>query len=109
MNRLLVGLVSALLIAPSAFAQKDDDDASTPGPAGCPEFQASTVFVSDKSGSRQKGSAEKLTEMHRTAEKQGWDFSDLEIYIEDGDLQGFFVTYVRPHPCNKSPAAGATE
>jgi len=36
----------------------------------------------------------------KTAESQGWVFKDLEIYIENGDLQGFFITYTRPHPCN---------
>jgi len=59
------------------------------------------VFVPDKSGSRQKGSAKKLAETHRSAKEQGLDFKDLEIYIEDGNLQGCFVTCVRPHPCNK--------
>jgi len=57
--------------------------------------------VPDKSGSHPKGSARKLSETHRTAQEQGWDFKDLEVYIEDGDLQGFFVTYVRPHPSIK--------
>jgi hypothetical protein len=100
MNRYFIGLLALFLSVPPALAQQDDDDASTPGPKRCPETQASTVFVPDKSGSRQKGSAKRLSETHRTAQDQGWDFSDLEIYIEDGDLQGFFVTYVRPHPCN---------
>lgn len=26
---------------------------------------------------------------------QGWKFMDLDIYVEDGDMKGFFVTYVR--------------
>ena len=38
---------------------------------------------------RTDGSAERLTEEHRNAEKQGWEFEDLEIYIEDGDLVDF--------------------
>jgi len=101
MTRILFALLITALAVPPALAQDDDDDASTPGPVRCPETQASTIFVPDKSGSRQKGSAKKLSETHRTAQEQGWDFKDLEIYIEDGDLQGFFVTYVRPHPCNK--------
>ncbi len=100
MTRILFALLISVLAAPAALAQDDDDDASTPGPKRCPETQASTVFVPDKAGSRQKGSAKKLSETHRTAQDQGWDFKDLEVYIEDGDLQGFFVTYVRPHPCN---------
>ena len=100
MKKILFGLLFTVLAASSASAQEDDDDVGTPGPKKCPETQASTVFVADKSGNRQKGSAERLREAHTNAQNQGWDFKDLEIYIEDGDLQGFFVTYVRPHPCN---------
>lgn len=88
-----------------AMAQSDDDASTVDGPELCPNLQASTVFVPDKTGSRQKGSAKGLTESHRNAEKQGWDFSDLEVYIEDGDLQGFFVTYTRTHPCNNAKDA----
>jgi hypothetical protein len=63
-------------------------------------LQASTVFIPDQAGSRQKGSAKKLSETHKTAESQGWNFDEMQVYIEDGDLQGFFVTYTRDHPCN---------
>jgi hypothetical protein len=83
-----------------AWAQ-DDDDASTPGPEKCPKIQASTIFVDDKSGSRKDGSAKRISETHDSAEAQGWNYSDLQVYIEDGDLQGFFITYTREHPCNK--------
>lgn len=83
-----------------AFAQKDDADAATPGPDKCALLQASTVFVPDKTGSRQKGSAKKITDSHKNAESQGWNFDEMSIYIEDGDLQGFFITYTRTHPCN---------
>jgi hypothetical protein len=100
MKKILFVLLFTVLAASSASAQEEDDDASTPSPKKCPETQASTVFVADKSGNRQKGSAERLREAHTNAQDQGWDFKDLEVYIEDGDLQGFFVTYVRPHPCN---------
>ena len=91
-----------LFVSGSLFAQDEDDDAASPGPKACPRLQASTVFVADKTGSRQKGSASELSKTHKTAQDQGWDFADLETYIEDGDLQGFFVTYTRPHPCNKA-------
>ena len=86
------------LLAGAAFADQDTEASS-----GCPSLQASTVFVSDSTGSRKKGSAEKISETHKVAEAQGWDFKDFEIYIENGDLQGFFITYTRPHPCNASP------
>jgi len=98
-------IISVLFFAVAsnvAFAQKDDADANTPGPVKCAKLQASTIFIPDKAGNRQKGSAGKLTESHRNAEKQGWNFDEMSVYIEDGDLQGFFVTYTREHPCNKS-------
>jgi hypothetical protein len=101
MRNILIGFAALAFLSATVYAQDDDDDASSPGPKRCPRLQASTVFVPDKSGSRQKGSAERLSETHRTAQDQGWDFEDLEVYIEDGDLQGFFVTYTRPHPCNQ--------
>lgn len=102
MSKLTLIVISMALsmVANLAFAQKDDADAATPGPKKCPKIQASTVFIPDKTGSRQKGSAKKLSDTHKTAESQGWNFDEMSIYIEDGDLQGFFVTYTREHPCN---------
>ncbi len=56
------------------LAQDDDADAATPGPDECARLQASTIFIPDKAGNRKKGSAGKLTESHRNAESQGWNF-----------------------------------
>ena len=42
---------------------------------------------------KRKGAGENLTELHRKYEAQDWSFEDLEVYVEDGDLEGFFVTY----------------
>lgn len=80
-----------------AVAQEDGPDAATSGPEKCARLQASTVFVKEKG---KKGSAGKITEAHKNAESQGWDFDEMSLYIEDGDLKGFYVTYTRPHPCN---------
>lgn len=102
MRKIVLCSLPFLFFSLPALSQDDDADASTPGPARCPGLQASTIFVPDKSFSRQEGSAERISETHDKAEAQGWDFNDMEIYIEDGDLQGFFITYTRPHPCNQS-------
>ena len=99
MRKLAVSAISLVFLTGLAFGQ-DDDDASTPGSDNCPRLQASTIFVPDKTGSRQKGSAKKISETHDVAEAQGWSFDEMSIYIEDGDLQGFFITYTREHPCN---------
>ena len=39
--------------------------------------------------------AEKATKKHAEMAKQGWKFQDLDVYTEDGDMKGLFITYVR--------------
>ena len=95
MNKLINTLILATFASTGAFAQEEKTE-----PTICPALQALTIFVSDKKVSRKKGSAKRISETHEASESQGWDFKDLEIYIEDGDLQGFFITYTRTHPCN---------
>ena len=50
-----------------------------------------TVWVGGKG---QTTFSEKVNEMHAAMEAKGWKFADMEIYVEDGDMQGAFVTYV---------------
>ncbi len=51
-----------------------------------------TVFVD-------KGSASAVTKainkMHAKMEAEGWTYKDMGVYVEDGDLEGVFITYVR--------------
>ncbi len=93
----LVLVLFFALVNNIAFSKEHDSGSATAAPEKCPKLQASTVFVADKG---KKGSAGKLTESHKNAESQGWNFDEMSLYIEDGDLQGFYVTYTRPHPCN---------
>jgi maltose-binding protein MalE len=51
-----------------------------------------TVWVDGKG---QSGFAEKLNKMHGEMEAKGMKFVDMAVYVEDGDMQGAFVTYVR--------------
>jgi hypothetical protein len=51
-----------------------------------------TVWIDGKG---QQGFSEKLNKMHAQMEAKGFKFGDLEIYTEDGDMQGAFITYVR--------------
>jgi hypothetical protein len=66
---------------------------TTPYAADAPVAQnTSTVWVDGKG---QTGFAEKVNKMHADMEAKGWKFGDMEIYVEDGDMKGAFVTYVR--------------
>jgi hypothetical protein len=51
-----------------------------------------TVWVDGKG---QSAMASEVSEMHAKMNKEGWRFADLEVYTEDGDMKGMFVTYVR--------------
>ena len=62
------------------------------GSVGPPAPATWTVYV-DGGGGR-TGSAEDLNELHRVMNRKGWSFADMEIRVENGDLTGYFVTYV---------------
>ena len=74
-------LATVAMFVAASYAQDDPVPQNT-----------TTVWVDGKG---QSGFAERLNKMHADMEGKGWTFGDLEIYIEDGDMQGAFVTYAR--------------
>ena len=56
---------------------------------------AVTVWVASTWGLRKQGSAKDLNEAHRVFAARGFEVVSVESYIENGDLEGFFVTYRR--------------
>lgn len=83
-----VFIVLSVMLAPYAVAEQGDAKHSI----NC-TTQSVTVFQDVSAMNRRKGAGRNLTELHQKYEAMGYDFADLEIYIEDGDLEGFFVTY----------------
>ena len=57
--------------------------------------ESKTVFVDAGAFNRRKGAAEELTGLYATEAEAGWRLSDLDLYIENNDLEGFFVTFER--------------
>jgi hypothetical protein len=57
-----------------------------------PSTTAVTVWVDGKG---QGSMASKVSKSHEEMNAKGWRFADLDVYIEDGDMKGMFVTYVR--------------
>jgi len=94
---------TSLLLAMTALAAQAQSPATAPAPAAAPVAapvpagwtKATTVFVNTVLGSRTGGSAKRINESHAEMEAKGWRFMSLETYIENGDLVGFFVTYVK--------------
>lgn len=92
---LSVALTTLLL---AILATKSDGlIAQTGSFSGC--TQSRTVWIDASPMKRRKGAAEKMTDMHDTMSNRGWTFTDMEIYTENSDLEGFFLTYCRDTAC----------
>lgn len=59
-------------------------------------MQAVTIWVGASWGFRTQGAANALNRSHEAFAAQGYRVLSVAPYIENGDLQGFFVTYQRP-------------
>ena len=57
---------------------------------------AATVWLDADWGRRNDAAARALTRCHAAFAAQGYALVDIELYLENGDLQGFFVSYARP-------------
>lgn len=54
---------------------------------------AVTIWVDASWGFRNQGAANSLNRAHQTFDQRGYRVHSVVPYIENGDLQGFFVTY----------------
>ncbi|MGO4220641.1 hypothetical protein AB4Y64_02065 [Lysobacter sp. TAF61] len=57
--------------------------------------QTVSLYVDVDLGARKSGSASELNQAHRAFNANGYQVASVVGYTENGDLQGFFVTYVR--------------
>ncbi|MBF6024359.1 hypothetical protein [Lysobacter niastensis] len=57
--------------------------------------QTVSIYVDVDWGARKGGSATELNQAHQAFNSNGYQVVDVVGYTENGDLQGFFVTYVR--------------
>ena len=55
-----------------------------------------SAWVDASWGSRHQGAANALSKAHQAFAARGYKVLSVEPYIENGDLQGFFVTYQKP-------------
>lgn len=96
-ERTLIGVLIGVLLG-VVFAQSSPLSAQTAPGARCQE--AKTVFQDSSRFSRRGGGAKNMSEVHTEYTREGWRFEDMEAYVENGDLEGFFLTYSRDIACN---------
>ncbi|MBU8974891.1 MULTISPECIES: hypothetical protein [unclassified Lysobacter] len=88
-------LATALLFPTLACAASQsfyDKKAAEAGGAG---QRTVSLYVDVDLGARKSGSAGELNQAHKAFNANGFDVVSVVGYTENGDLQGFFVTYVR--------------
>lgn len=100
MNRLrliVLGLTVSIAVAlpvQAGLLKKNPDTVA--GQAAQSNMQAVTIWVGASWGFRTQGAANALNRSHEAFAAQGYRVLSVDPYIENGDLQGFFVTYQRP-------------
>jgi hypothetical protein len=98
-DKTLIALMFGLL-AGMVFAQSGSLSAQAAPVVGCQE--AKTIFRDSSRFSRRGNAAQNMTEKHDEYTRNGWKFEDMEPYIENGDLEGFFLTYSRDIACGET-------
>jgi hypothetical protein len=91
---LLAALLGCALPAQAGLFDKKPED--TAAEAARSHLPAATIWVDASWGFRNQGAANNLTRAHSAFAAQGYKVVSVEPYVENGDLQGFFVTYQRP-------------
>ena len=95
MRTILLATLLALAVPAHAglFDKKPEDSAAEAARAN---MQAATIWVDASWGFRNQGAANALSRAHNAFAQHGYKVVSVEPYIENGDLQGFFVTYQKP-------------
>ncbi|MDQ3289312.1 MAG: hypothetical protein M3Q42_13885 [Pseudomonadota bacterium] len=93
--------VATALPAHAGLLKKNPDTVA--GEAAQANMQAVTIWVGASWGLRTQGSANALNRSHEAFAAQGYRVLSVDPYIENGDLQGFFVTYQRPAGAQSQP------
>ena len=102
--RFLIAIsLAAILYTPVISAQEAEEVKAIPmAPDAEPTLdceEAITVFQDVSRFGRKNRAAENMTELHAEKALEGWRLADMEIYIENGDLEGFFLSYIRAVAC----------
>ena len=98
-ERTLIGVMFGLLLG-MVLAQSGNLSAQATHTVSCEETK--TIFRDASRFSRKNNGAENMSKKHNEYTYAGWKFVDMETYIENGDLEGFFLTYSRETACGQT-------
>lgn len=90
----LVFVAGLMLGTVQSFAGKTKEDAAE-GSVTAPGKGGKTVFVDVSAMGKKDRAAKRMTKQHEKYAMEGWTVANVAVYTENGDLEGFFVTYVK--------------
>lgn len=93
---LLAALLSCAAILPAHAALFGKSPEQSAEEAAAANMSAATIWIDASWGFRNQGAANTLSKAHNAFAARGYKVVSVEPYIENGDLQGFFVTYQKP-------------
>ena len=93
---LALALAAAAVAAPAQAALFEKKPELSAQEAAAANLPAVTIWVDASWGFRNQGAANNLTKAHSAYAAHGYKVVSVQPYIENGDLQGFFVTYQKP-------------
>ena len=91
---LAIAIASLATPAQAALFEKKPELAAQEAAAA--NLPAVTIWIDASWGFRNQGAANNLTKAHSAFAMHGYKVASVQPYIENGDLQGFFVTYQKP-------------
>jgi hypothetical protein len=96
MRRVLLAVLLACALPAAHAGLFDKNPADSASDAARANMQAVTIWVDASWGFRNQGAANSLSKAHNAFASHGYKVQSVQPYIENGDLQGFFVTYQKP-------------
>ena len=93
---LATALAFALVVAPASAALFEKKPEVSAEEAARQNLSAVTIWVDASWGFRNQGAANSLTRAHSAFAARGYRVQDVQPYVENNDLVGFFVTYQKP-------------
>lgn len=96
-DKTLIGVMFGILVG-MVLAQSGPLSAQPTQSTTCQESK--TIFRDASRFSRKNNAAKNMSEKHEEFTREGWRFVDMETYIENSDLEGFFLTYSRDIACS---------
>ena len=97
-DKTLIGIMFGILVG-MVFAQSGNLSAQAAPDVTCEESK--TVFRDVSRFGRKNSAANNMSKKHDEYTTNGWKFVDMETYIENSDLEGFFLTYSREISCKR--------